>query len=87
MKKDTPSYMFFCEFYEILQDSIFIEYIQKDCYCNLSFVMLVIRTNIARKNVPIWSYYGSDFPAFRLNTERHSVSLRIRFECGKILNR
>ena len=29
MKKDTPSYMFSCEFYEILQDSIFIEYIQR----------------------------------------------------------
>ena len=27
------------------------------------------------------------FPAFKLNTERYSVSLRIQFECGKIRTR
>ena len=36
------------------------------------------------KNVLIWSYSGPHFPAFRLNTERHSVSVCIQCECGKM---
>ena len=32
----------------------------------------------------IQSYSGLYFPAFGLNTERYSVSLRIQCECGKI---
>ena len=39
------------------------------------------------KSVRIWSYSGPHFPAFGLNTERYSVSLRIQFECGKKLTR
>ena len=39
------------------------------------------------KSVRIWSYSGPYFPAFRLNTERYEVSLRIQFECGKIWTR
>ena len=31
-----------------------------------------------------WSAFFSHFPAFGLNTERYSVSLRIQSECGKI---
>ena len=31
-----------------------------------------------RKTVRIWSYSGPYFPAFGLNTERYSVSLRMR---------
>ena len=31
----------------------------------------------SEKNVRIWSFSGPYFPAFRLNTERYSVSLRI----------
>ena len=36
------------------------------------------------KRVRIWSYSVPYFPAFALNTERHSVSLRIQSKCGKI---
>ena len=39
------------------------------------------------KIIRIRSYYGSYFPAFGLNTERHGVSLRIQSECGKIQTR
>ena len=36
------------------------------------------------KSVHIPSFSGPYFPAFGLNTERYSVSLRIQSECGKI---
>ena len=36
------------------------------------------------KSVRIQSYFGPYFPAFGLNTEGHSVSLRIQSECGEI---
>ena len=39
------------------------------------------------KSVRIRSYSGPHFPAFKLNMERYSVSLRIQFECGKIRTR
>ena len=39
------------------------------------------------KSVRIWSCYGPHFPAFGLNTERYSVSLRIQSECGKMRTR
>ena len=39
------------------------------------------------KSVRIWCFPGPYFPAFRLNTERYSVSLRIRSECRKIRTR
>ena len=39
------------------------------------------------KSVRIQSYSGPYFPAFGLNTERYSVSLRIQSECGKIRTR
>ena len=39
------------------------------------------------KNVRIRSNSGPYFPAFGLNTERYSVSLRIQSECGKIRTR
>ena len=39
------------------------------------------------KIVRIRSYSGPHFPAFGLNTERYSVSLRIQSECGKIRTR
>ena len=39
------------------------------------------------KSVHIRSYSGPHFPAFRLNTERYSVSLRIQSECGKMRTR
>ena len=39
------------------------------------------------KSVCMWSFSGPYFPAFGLNTERYSVSLRIQSECGKIRTR
>ena len=39
------------------------------------------------KSVHIRSFSGSYFPAFRLNTERYFVSLRIQSKCGKIRTR
>ena len=39
------------------------------------------------KSVRIRGFSGPYFPAFGLNTERYSVSLRIQFECGKIRTR
>ena len=36
------------------------------------------------KSVRIWSYSGLHFPAFGLNWERYSVSLRIQSEYGKM---
>ena len=39
------------------------------------------------KRVRIRSYSGPYFPAFGLNTERYSGSLRIQSECGKIRTR
>ena len=39
------------------------------------------------KSVLIRSYFGPHFPAFGLNTERYSVSLRIQSECGKMQTR
>ena len=39
------------------------------------------------KSVRIWSFSGPYFLAFRLNTERYRVSVRIQFECGKISTR
>ena len=36
------------------------------------------------KNVRIRIYSGPYFPAFELNTDRYSVSLRIQLKCGKI---
>ena len=39
------------------------------------------------KSVRIRSYSCPYFPAFRLNTERYSVSLRIQSECGNMRNR
>ena len=40
-----------------------------------------------RKKVHIRSFSGPYFPAFRLNTERYSVSFRIQFEYGKMQTR
>ena len=34
------------------------------------------------KSVRIRSFTGSYFPAFGLNTEKYSVSIRIQSECG-----
>ena len=36
------------------------------------------------KSVRVRSYSGPYFPAFGMNTDRHSVSLRIQSKCGNI---
>ena len=44
----------------------------------------VINPSLGVKSVRVWSFSGMHFPAFGLNMERYSVSLRIQSECGKI---
>ena len=39
------------------------------------------------KSVRIRSYSGPHFCAFRLNTDRYGVSVRIHSECGKMWTR
>ena len=39
------------------------------------------------KSVRIRSFTGPYFPAFKLNTERYSVSVRIQSKCGRIRTR
>ena len=39
------------------------------------------------KSVRFRRYSGAHFPAFRLNTERYSISLRIQSTCGKMRTR
>ena len=39
------------------------------------------------KSVQIRNFSAPYFPAFRLNTERYSISLRIQSKCGKIRTR
>ena len=52
----------------------FSEIIKIDCKVHLHHCV---------KSVHIRSYSGLHFPAFGLNTERYSVSLRIQSKCGK----
>ena len=55
-------------------------------FSKLSLSMLIsVRHSV--KSVHIRSYSGPYFPAFGLNTEKYSVSLRIQSECGKIRTR
>ena len=52
-------------------------------FSKLSLSMLIsVRHSV--KSVHIRSYSGPYFPAFGLNTEKYSVSLRIQCESGKI---
>ena len=39
------------------------------------------------KSARIWSYSGPHFPAFGLDMERYSLSLRIQSESGKMRTR
>ena len=50
-------------------------------------IRLINSFDVGKSVIRIWSYSGPYFPAFGLNTERHSVSLRIQSECGKIQTR
>ena len=52
-----------------------------DSLCNL------LCNNHCVKNVRIRRFAGPYFPAFGLNTEIYTVSLRIQSECGKIWTR
>ena len=49
----------------------------------------VIDNNVTHcvRSVPIRTYSGPHFPAFRLNAKRYGVSLHIQPECGKIRTR
>ena len=43
--------------------------------------------NLLRKKCPYSELFWSAFPRIRTEYERHFVSLRIQWECGKIRNR
>ena len=59
-----------------------------DCFCYFPFVRMA-KGNLTHcvKSVHIRRYSGPNFPAFGLNTERYSVSLRIQSKCGKMRTR
>ena len=64
-----------------------IVYVPINLFASVFFFFLQIeRINflIISKSVRIRSFSGPYFPAFGLNTERYSLSLRIQSECGKI---
>ena len=61
----------FADFFSLISISIIITFVVRPCV----------------KGARIWNYSGPHFPAFGLNTERYSVSLRIQSECGKIRTR
>ena len=50
----------------------------------INFLKLVMNSHRG-KSIHIRSYSDPHFPALEPNTERHSVSLRIQSECGKML--
>ena len=52
----------------------------------INFLKLVMNSHRV-KSIRIRSYSDPHFPALGLNTERHSVSLRIQSECGKMRTR
>ena len=59
-------------------------------YMFCSFFPFVLYRSANRhcvKSVRIRSYTGLHFPAFELNTERYSVSLRSQSKCGKTKTR
>ena len=55
--------------------------------CRARIAKLAMKTTTAWKVSKYWVFSGPYFPAFGLNTEKYSVSLRIQFECGKIRTR
>ena len=67
-------------FFNVIKDSLSIT--RND----LSLQSRLVNTHCLRC-VRIWSYSGSYFPAFGLNTERYLVFLRIQSKCGKIQTR
>ena len=65
---------------------MFGEYAQKRCKLNLRFIYPPLTTAL-RERDRIRRFSGPYISAFGLNTERHSVFLRIQSECGKIRTR
>ena len=66
---------------KILWDDIFI----------IMFYLEVSHIEILEIKCPyselFWSVFSPHFPAFKVNTDRYGVSLRIQSECGKMWNR
>ena len=54
---------------------------------NIIITEFLVREQHCVKSVRIQNFSGLYFPAFGLNTERYSVSLRIQSECWKIWTR
>ena len=70
------------------QQIITIKYIRQSQYIKISHQFFQeIHIKHCVKSVCIWSFSGPYFPAFGLNRERCSVSLRIDSKCGKLQTR
>ena len=68
------------KFEQRIQDALQIKY-----YFLKSWSRKIVEPNVLHcvKSVRFRSYSGPYFPAFGMNTERYSVSLRNQSECGK----
>ena len=78
--KEPKVFSIFRKQYRSSKSSIFVS----NSFC--FFITSFTHTH-CMKSVPIRSYSGPYFPAFRLNTEIYSVSLRIQCKCEKIRTR
>ena len=54
---------------------------------NMNLRLICFHPHHYVKSVRIWSYSGPHFPAFGLNTERYTASLRIQSKCGNMPTR
>ena len=84
MSKDIPSRMIFIigcpEDIQIATEKINLRKLN----CSKIYTTLRVQKSRCVKSVRIRSYSGPHFPAFGLNTERYSLSLRIQSECEKM---
>ena len=81
LTKNTFIYMFLSTYIFLYILPSFINWLSSDIWFNN-------RNQSLRKKSPyselFWSAFFTQFPAFELNTERYSVSLRVQFECEKM---
>ena len=91
LKKDTLTQMLSCEC-QIFKNTYFEEHLQTAAFEKYIWLrkILIRKTAGCRTLSKIydeaifWSIFFPYIPAFGLNMERYSVSLRIKSECGKI---
>ena len=85
--KNTHERMFVFIFFSSIKFlEIFCKIKLDECRTYWGVVTYALREKCAYSEL-FWSPFFLHFPAFGLNTDRYSVSLRIQFECGKIRTR